>query len=91
MNESSGILRARARRECIHLRKIGGACIPRYVDVADRIQGARILSARIGKDRSFAVTLLVGIVVLFAGFLVTVPPAQRSARADLALAPDVAS
>jgi hypothetical protein len=49
------------------------------------------LAARIGKDRSFAVTLLLGIVVLFAGFLVTVPPAQRSARVDLALAPDVAS
>jgi hypothetical protein len=38
--------------------------------------GAAILSAsgtfsgRLGADRSFAITLLVGIVVLFAGFLV---------------------
>ena len=28
------------------------------------------LAGRLGKDRAFAVTLLVGIVVLFAGFLV---------------------
>jgi hypothetical protein len=29
------------------------------------------LAGRLGKDRAFAVTLLVGIVVLFAGFLVS--------------------
>ena len=31
------------------------------------------LAGRLGKDRSFTVTLLVGIVVLFAGFLVASP------------------
>lgn len=36
------------------------------------------LSGRLGKDRSFVVTLLVGIAVLFAGFLVS--PSSRRAR-----------
>ena len=37
------------------------------------------LAGRLGKDRAFAVTLLVGIVVLFAGFLVasTTPASRR--------------
>ena len=34
------------------------------------------LAGRLGKDRAFAVTLLVGIVVLFAGFLVASAPAR---------------
>jgi drug/metabolite transporter (DMT)-like permease len=37
------------------------------------------LAGRLGKDRAFAVTLLVGIVVLFAGFLVASAPAPRAA------------
>jgi Na+/melibiose symporter-like transporter len=37
------------------------------------------LAGRLGKDRAFAVTLLVGIVVLFAGFLVASAPAPRIA------------
>ena len=37
------------------------------------------LAGRLGKDRAFAVTLLVGIVVLFAGFLVASAPAPRTA------------
>jgi drug/metabolite transporter (DMT)-like permease len=36
------------------------------------------LAGRLGKDRAFAVTLLVGIVVLFAGFLVS-PSSKRPA------------
>jgi drug/metabolite transporter (DMT)-like permease len=44
------------------------------------------LSARLGKDRSFAITLLVGIAVLFAGFLVTVPPVGRAQSRPTALA-----
>ncbi|MCU1502598.1 MAG: hypothetical protein JWM12_1952, partial [Ilumatobacteraceae bacterium] len=36
------------------------------------------LAGRLGKDRAFAVTLLVGIVVLFAGFLVASAPAGRA-------------
>jgi hypothetical protein len=46
------------------------------------------LSGRLGKDRSFVVTLLVGIAVLFAGFLVS--PSSRRARvrhADFAVTP----
>lgn len=35
------------------------------------------LAGRLGKDRAFAVTLLVGIAVLFAGFLVTSTTARR--------------
>ena len=35
------------------------------------------LAARLGKDRSFVVTLLVGIVVLFAGFLVATSQRRR--------------
>jgi hypothetical protein len=38
------------------------------------------LAGRLGKDEAFAVTLLVGICVLFAGFLVaSAPPARRAA------------
>ena len=44
------------------------------------------LAGRLGKDRSFAVTLLVGIVVLFAGFLVATtsarPPQAHGRLAD---------
>jgi hypothetical protein len=35
------------------------------------------LAARLGKDRAFAVTLLAGIAVLFAGFLVATPTRSR--------------
>ena len=35
------------------------------------------LAGRLGKDRAFAVTLLVGIVILFAGFLVASASPQR--------------
>jgi hypothetical protein len=37
------------------------------------------LAGRLGKDRAFAVTLLLGIVVLFAGFLVASAPARPAA------------
>jgi hypothetical protein len=37
------------------------------------------LAGRLGKDRAFAVTLLVGIVILFAGFLVASAPRPRPA------------
>jgi hypothetical protein len=39
------------------------------------------LAGRLGKDRSFAVTLLIGIAVLFAGFLVASTTPQRQAKA----------
>lgn len=43
------------------------------------LSGSGTLAGRLGKDRAFAVTLLVGIVVLFAGFLVaSTPPATRA-------------
>ena len=38
------------------------------------------LSGRMGKDRSFAITLLAGIVVLFAGFLVSTSATGKSSR-----------
>jgi hypothetical protein len=49
--------------------------------------GTLVLSAsgsfagRLGEDRAFAVTLVVGVVVLFAGFLVASVPTRRSERA----------
>ncbi|CAN5549549.1 hypothetical protein BH10ACT2_BH10ACT2_13350 [soil metagenome] len=52
------------------------------------------LAGRLGKDRAFAITLLVGICVLFAGFLVATGSATRRPRLDQAtpqqLAADVA-
>jgi hypothetical protein len=46
------------------------------------------LAGRLGKDRAFAVTLLVGIVVLFAGFLVaSAAPARRAALHAVAATP----
>jgi hypothetical protein len=42
------------------------------------------LAGRLGKDRAFAITLLVGICVLFVGFLVAAaPPRRRSAATPL--------
>jgi hypothetical protein len=41
------------------------------------LSGSGTLAGRLGKDRAFAITLLVGIVILFAGFLVTSAPARR--------------
>jgi hypothetical protein len=43
------------------------------------LSGSGTLAGRLGKDRAFAVTLLVGISILFAGFLVTSAPARRPA------------
>jgi drug/metabolite transporter (DMT)-like permease len=40
------------------------------------------LAGRLGKDRSFAVTLLVGIAVLFAGFLVAGTTRRRTPRSQ---------
>jgi drug/metabolite transporter (DMT)-like permease len=42
------------------------------------------LAGRLGKDQAFAITLLVGICVLFAGFLVaSAPPRRRSGETTL--------
>ena len=41
------------------------------------LSGSGTLAGRLGEDRAFAVTLLVGIVVLFLGFLVASAPPQR--------------
>jgi hypothetical protein len=43
------------------------------------LSGSGTLAGRLGKDRAFAVTLLVGISILFVGFLVTSAPARRPA------------
>ena len=45
------------------------------------LSGSGTLAGRLGKDRAFAVTLLVGIVVLFLGFLVASAPPRRKAAA----------
>lgn len=42
------------------------------------LSGSGSLAGRLGKDRAFAVTLLVGIAVLFAGFLVASSPRRRA-------------
>ena len=48
------------------------------------LSGSGTLAGRLGKDRAFAVTLLVGIVILFAGFLVaSSPPRRRAATVEL--------
>lgn len=48
------------------------------------LSGSGTLAGRLGKDRAFAVTLLVGIVVLFLGFLVaSAPPRRTTAAAEL--------
>ena len=41
------------------------------------LSGSGTLAGRLGEDRAFAVTLLMGIVVLFAGFLVASARSQR--------------
>ena len=41
------------------------------------LSGSGLLAGRLGKDRAFAVTLLVGVVVLFAGFLTAGAPSRR--------------
>jgi hypothetical protein len=48
------------------------------------------LAGRMGEDRAFAITLLVGIVVLFSGFLVAATQANRSQRTAQKLAEGVA-
>jgi len=46
------------------------------------LSGSGTLAGRLGEDRAFAVTLLVGIVVLFAGFLVASAPPRRTAGTE---------
>jgi uncharacterized membrane protein HdeD (DUF308 family) len=48
------------------------------------------LAGRMGEDRAFAITLLVGVVVLFSGFLVAATQANRSQRTAQKLAEGVA-
>jgi hypothetical protein len=48
------------------------------------------LAGRMGEDRAFAITLLVGIVVLFSGFLVASNQANRSQRTAQKLAEGIA-
>ena len=48
------------------------------------------LAGRLGEDRAFAVTLLVGIVVLFSGFLVASTQARGSQRTAQQLAEGIA-
>lgn len=45
------------------------------------LSGSGTLAGRLGKDRAFAVTLLVGIAILFVGFLVASAPPRRKAAA----------
>lgn len=42
------------------------------------LSGSGTLAGRLGEDRAFAVTLLVGIVILFVGFLVASAPPRRN-------------
>ena len=42
------------------------------------LSGSGTLAGRLGEDRAFAVTLLVGIVILFLGFLVASAPPRRN-------------
>jgi hypothetical protein len=48
------------------------------------------LAGRLGEDRAFAVTLLVGIVVLFSGFLVASTQTNNSQRTAQQLAEGIA-
>jgi undecaprenyl pyrophosphate phosphatase UppP len=48
------------------------------------------LAGRMGEDRAFAITLLVGIVILFSGFLVASNQANRSQRTAQKLAEGIA-
>jgi hypothetical protein len=52
------------------------------------LSGSGTLAGRMGEDRAFAITLLVGIVVLFSGFLVasTQPKSMKDKRITNALA-----
>lgn len=45
------------------------------------LSGSGTLAGRLGEDRAFAITLLAGIVVLFAGFLVASTPPRSAAAA----------
>lgn len=47
------------------------------------LSGSGTLAGRLGKDRAFAITLLAGICILFAGFLVTSSPTRRPAVTEL--------
>ena len=48
------------------------------------LSGSGTLAGRLGEDRAFAVTLLVGIVILFAGFLVaSAAPRRRATTTEL--------
>jgi hypothetical protein len=48
------------------------------------LSGSGTLAGRLGKDRAFAVTLLLGIVILFIGFLVaSAAPRRKSAAVEL--------
>jgi hypothetical protein len=52
------------------------------------LSGSGTLAGRMGEDRAFAITLLVGVVVLFSGFLVasTQPKLMKDKRITNALA-----
>ncbi len=54
------------------------------------LSGSGTLAGRMGEDRAFAITLLVGIVVLFSGFLVASTQASSSQRTAQQLAEGVA-
>lgn len=54
------------------------------------LSGSGTLAGRMGEDRAFAITLLVGIVVLFSGFLVASNQPKRSQRPTQQLAEGIA-
>ncbi|MDP4649516.1 MAG: hypothetical protein NWP39_07050 [Ilumatobacteraceae bacterium] len=54
------------------------------------LSGSGTLAGRMGEDRAFAITLLVGIVVLFSGFLVASNQPKKSQRATQQLTEGIA-
>ena len=71
--------RASARRVAQPARLVGGNALIALGTLV--LSGSGTLAGRLGEDRAFAVTLLVGVVVLFAGFLVSsVRRVERTAQ-----------
>ena len=54
------------------------------------LSGSGTLAGRLGKDRAFAITLLIGVCVLFAGFLIAISNKPSDQRAPKQLSADVA-
>jgi hypothetical protein len=82
------LLRGRGNRRTVSARRlaIGNLVIATGTLV---LSASGTLAGRLGKDRAFAVTLLIGIVILFCGFLVATP-SRAAAAIPLRSAKDAA-